>query len=110
VSESSRAPARPKHTLDLFSAASHQDCRQVQRGAANDEAWSEHTGLSRQPNTLICSGSETGATGLEPATSGVTGRSCCYRAERGMGGDLPRKQGFAPLSLRGFAGAGGGFP
>jgi hypothetical protein len=26
---------------------------------------------------------ETGATGLEPATSGVTGRSWCFRAERG---------------------------
>jgi hypothetical protein len=25
---------------------------------------------------------EAGATGLEPATSGVTGRSCCFRAGR----------------------------
>ena len=29
---------------------------------------------------------ETGATGLEPATSGVTGRSWCLRAERELAG------------------------
>jgi hypothetical protein len=28
----------------------------------------------------------TGATGLEPATSGVTGRSCWFRVERGYAG------------------------
>jgi hypothetical protein len=43
--------------------------------------------LDRQQNTSLCrANEETGATGLEPATSGVTGRSWCFRVERGSAG------------------------
>ena len=41
--------------------------------------------LPRQHNRPICRHfNETGATGLEPATSGVTGRSWYFRAEPGV--------------------------
>jgi hypothetical protein len=56
------------------------------------------------------SGVEAGATGLEPATSGVTGRSWRLRAKAGIGGDFRREQGLSTLALRGFAGMGGEVP
>ena len=54
-------------------------------------------------------GTFTGATGLEPATSGVTGRSWRLRAKARIGGDLRREQSLTTLALRGFAGMGGRF-
>jgi hypothetical protein len=40
----------------------------------------------------------TGATGLEPATSGVTGRSWRLRVCPGIGGNSPRERGISPLA------------
>ncbi len=48
-----------------------------------------------QIHMLICR-SFTGATGLEPATSGVTGRSWCFRAERGYAGIPGESRDFRP--------------
>ena len=59
----------------------------------------------RQHKMPICRVFLAGATGLEPATSGVTGRSWRFRAERGF----PAKAGLSTLAWRGFAGAGGNF-
>jgi hypothetical protein len=67
--------------------------------------------LRVRPDNTICrfAGIFTRATGLEPATSGVTGRSWRLRAKAGIGGDLRREQGLSTLALRGFAGMGGRF-
>jgi hypothetical protein len=46
----------------------------------------------------------TGATGLEPATSGVTGRSCRFRAERRSAGIPARSRAFSTVALRGIGG------
>jgi hypothetical protein len=51
----------------------------------------------------------TGATGLEPAASGMTGRSWRLRAERGSAGIPQDEQGFPTPALRGLAGTGGSF-
>jgi hypothetical protein len=48
----------------------------------------------------------TGATGLEPATSGVTGRSWPFRE---ICGDYQREQGFSAMALRGLPGVCGSF-
>jgi Alcohol dehydrogenase GroES-like domain len=50
-----------------------------------------------------------GATGLEPATSGGTGRSWCLRGSRGVGGDLRREQGLTSVFVQGLPGIGGSF-
>jgi hypothetical protein len=52
----------------------------------------------------ICRSFLTGATGLEPATSGVTGRG-----RPALCGDSRQEQGFSPAVLRGLPGAGGDF-
>jgi hypothetical protein len=52
---------------------------------------------------------ETGATGLEPATSGVTGRSWRLRPERGWAGISGHEQDFSRVGLRGLPGACGRF-
>jgi hypothetical protein len=51
---------------------------------------------SRQQNMPICRMFSTGATGLEPATSGVTGRSWRFRAERGQAGTPAVSRVFRP--------------
>jgi hypothetical protein len=56
-----------------------------------------------QTHLLICR-SFTGATGLEPTTSGVTGRSWRLRAERGLAGICGVSRAFRPLALRGLPG------
>ena len=48
---------------------------------------------------------ETGATGLKPATSGVTGRSWRFRAERGSAG-IPPKSGTSDPAVAGIGGEG----
>ena len=51
----------------------------------------------------------TGATGLEPATSGVTGRSWWFRGERERAGISRHEQDFSPPGLRGLPGTCGSF-
>ena len=61
-------------------------------------------------NTIgLFAGTFTGATGLEPATSGVTGRSCRFRPGRGIRGDFRREQVLPTLTFRGLPGIGGSF-
>jgi len=54
--------------------------------------------LRVRPDNTICrfAGTLAGATGLEPATSGVTGRSWRFRAERGSAGISGRSRPFSP--------------
>ena len=52
---------------------------------------------------------ETGATGLEPATSGVTGRSWSSQDKREWAGIFPGEQDFSPPGLRGLPGTCGSF-
>jgi hypothetical protein len=56
----------------------------------------------------LCRMFSTGATGLEPATSGVTGRSWRFRAQRRWLGIVPGA-GLSDVVLRGLAGFGGSF-
>jgi hypothetical protein len=66
--------------------------------------------LTRQQKMPICRAFRTGATGLEPATSGVTGRSCRCRAHADWAGICGESRTFHPLSCgewRARAGASG---
>ena len=55
-----------------------------------------------QQNMPICKMFLAGATGLEPATSGVTGRSWCFRAERGSAGIPCKSSAFRPRHCGGW--------
>ena len=74
-------------------------CRNLRRFACGICAgWREAGGRlrqARQQNMLIYR-YFTGATGLEPATSGVTGRSWRFRAERGQAGIPGHSRDFRP--------------
>jgi hypothetical protein len=61
-----------------------------------------------QTHLLICR-DFTGATGLEPATSGVTGRARRFRAERQSAGIWDASRACPTLALRGLPAVGGGF-
>jgi hypothetical protein len=64
---------------------------------------------NRQQKMPICRMFSTGATGLEPATSGVTGRSWRFRPEWGLAG-VPARAGLFDRAVAGIAGYGRGFP
>jgi hypothetical protein len=62
----------------------------------------------RQQKMLICR-EFTGATGLEPATSGVTGRSWWFRDGREFAGITAESRAFWPWLSRELPGSGGSF-
>jgi hypothetical protein len=69
----------------LSRGSSHPEFRtRDQRGIGEKPAEAGgRLGQNRQQNLPICRRLSTGATGLEPATSGVTGRSWQFRVRRG---------------------------
>jgi hypothetical protein len=73
--------------------------------------WKEAGGRlcpTRQQKSRFCR-DFTGVPALEPATSGVTGRSWRFRLERGLAGIPAVSRGLPTVALRGFAGLGGSF-